>query len=269
MPTHSDPQPLKTPAFSLTKWYLDCVTELGDVVILYCADLRWHQIRAVISSMLTVQSDSVHSRTSITGGLLPRVDGDIVSVVLPEFGLSGKWKSLCNPVERTVFEDASGCIRWHCLQPKSEVELRFKDRELRGLGYAECLTLTVPPWRLPLQHLRWGRYLSPEDSLTWVDWEGPYSTRFAFHNGLECEAESVSDSRIVLSDGALSMDAGLPLRSGRIGDTVLPGAPALRRLFPRSIFKIEENKWRSRGTFRAGHHDSSGWVIHEVVHWKI
>jgi hypothetical protein len=260
---------LKSYPFSLTKWYLDCVTELGDTAIIYCADLRWHQIRTVFSSILTVQRDSINSRTSMPRGRLPTVDGDILSVELPKFSVSGKWKSAANPVRRTVFEDPSGYIRWNCLQPKSEVDLYIQDRRLRGLGYAECLTLTVPPWRLPMQHLRWGRYLSPEDSLAWVDWQGPYSTCFAFHNGQECQPESVSDVKVVLTDGILNMDTGLALRSGRLGDTLLPGAPALGKLFPHSLFNIEEHKWRSRGSFSAEGHNSSGWVIHEVVHWNI
>ena len=29
-------------SFLLTKWYLDCVQEIGDAAILYVADLRWN-----------------------------------------------------------------------------------------------------------------------------------------------------------------------------------------------------------------------------------
>lgn len=262
-------QQLKSSPFSLTKWYMDCVTELGDTAIVYCADLRWRRIRAVFSSILTAHGASINSRTSMAGGQLPTVDDHIVSVDLPALGISGKWKSAANPVQRSVFEDPSGSVYWNCLQPKSEVILRIQDRQLRGLGYAECLTLTLPPWQLSMQHLRWGRYVSPDDSLVWVDWQGTYSTSFAFHNGQEYRPESISDSRMVLPDGALNMTDSLPLRSGRLGDTLLPGAPQLKRLFPHSLFNIEEYKWRSRGRFSASNHNSSGWVIHEVVHWDI
>ncbi len=260
---------LKPSPFSLTKWYMDCVTESGDIAIVYCADLRWHRIRAVVSSILTAQDESINSRTSMTGGQMPTVDTDIVSVDLPRLGISGKWKSAATPVQRSVFEDPSGSVYWNCLQPKSEVTLSIQGRELRGLGYAECLTLTLPPWQLPMQSLRWGRYVSPDDSLAWVDWQGPYSTSFAFHNGQEYRPDSVSDSRVVLPNGALNMTDSFPLRSGRLGDTLLPGAPQLRKLFPHSLFNIAEYKWRSRGNFCASNHSSSGWVIHEVVHWNI
>ena len=248
---------------------MDCVTELGDTAIIYCADVRWRQIRGVFSSILTAHGESISSRTSMTGGQQPTVDGDILSIDLPKLGISGKWKSAANAVQRNVFEDPSGSVYWNCLQPKSEVVLNIQNRQLTGLGYAECLTLTLPPWQLPMKRLRWGRYVSPDDSLAWVDWQGLYSTTFAFHNGQECLPESVSDSRIVLPGGTLSMTHSLPLRSGQLGETLLPGAPGLARLFPLSLFKIEEYKWRSRGSFSGSDHKSSGWVIHEVVHWNI
>jgi hypothetical protein len=64
------------------------------------------------------------------------------------------------------------------------------------------------------------------------------------------------------------MDQTLSLRSGRLGETVLSGAPILRRLLPSSLSEIEEKKWRSRGTLDTPDHQSRGWVIHEVVDWN-
>jgi hypothetical protein len=54
-----------------------------------------------------------------------------------------------------------------------------------------------------------------------------------------------------------------------LGATILPGAPALGRLLPGSLFNIEEQKWRSRGRLTAEGKSSEGWAIHEVVHWKL
>lgn len=259
---------MKASQFLLTKWYLDCVTEQGDTAVIYCADLRWHRVRAVYSSVLTADSESISTRSSMTGGQLPSVSGDVISVELPKLGISGKWTSAANAVSRNVFEGTAGYVRWNCIQPKSAVHLRIQSREFIGLGYAECLTLTLPPWQLPMRQLRWGRYVSPEDCLAWVDWQGPFTTSFAFYNGQPSLPESISDSRIVLLDGTLCVDDCLPLRSGRLAETLLPGAPGLGKVLPLSLFKIEEHKWRSRGHWKASDHSSSGWVIHEVVHWN-
>jgi hypothetical protein len=123
------------------------------------------------------------------------------------------------------------------------------------------------PWKLPLKHLRWGRFVSPQDSLAWVDWQGSYSTRFAVHGSKECALLSVSDSAVTVPDVTLQIEPGIPLRSGRLGETILPDA-ALGKLFPHSLFNVVERKWLSRGVLSAKGHSSAGWVIHEVVHWK-
>lgn len=254
--------------FSLIKWYMDCVTDEGDAVILYCADLRWGGIHASYSSILAVKEGVSESHSSMGGFSLSSSDGKI-SVEVPRLGVTGCWEAAAEPFQKTVFENASGAVVWNCLQPRSSVRLRVGEPELTALGYAECLTVTLPPWQLPMRQLRWGRFVSAEDSLAWIDWQGPYSIRFAVHNGRECETLSVTDSEIAMRDATLVMDESCSLRAGRLGSTIIPGVPALGRLLPRSLFNIEEQKWRSRGVLKAQDHSSQGWVIHEVVHWKL
>ncbi len=253
--------------FSLVKWYMDCVTDPGDAVILYCAELRWRGLHASYSSVLSVDGRSMESHASMARYRLSSTEAQIL-VELPRLGVSGRWEASAAPFQHTVYEDASGSVLWNCVQPRASVHLRIGDRELAGLGYAECLTVTLPPWRLPMRQLRWGRFVSPEDSLAWIDWQGAYSTSFAVRNGVRCETLSVSDSEVALRGASLRMEESFPLRTGRVGDTILPGAPALGRMLPRGLFNIEEHKWRSRGILNAEDRSSKGWVIHEVVHWK-
>jgi len=256
-------------SFRMTKWYMDCVTEEGEVAILYCADLGWRGVHAKFSSVLASDGDVIGTRSSMARYGLD-VSGDRVLVEFPRLKVSGCWEAEgATPVEHTVYENAAGSVVWNCLQPRSKARVRIGERELRGLGYAECLTLTLPPWQLPMRQLRWGRFVSPEDAVAWIDWQGPYSMSFATHNGRQSKLLSVTETEVELSDAILRMEPGLSLRAGRVGSTILPGAPALGRLLPHSLFNIEEQKWRSRGSLRAGEHESHGWVIHEVVHWKV
>jgi hypothetical protein len=247
---------------------MDCVTELGDAVILYCADLRWRAIHAAYSSVLSVIGQTVESHSSMARYQLESKNDQIL-VELPRLKISGKWEASAAPFQHTVYKDASGSVLWNCLQPRASVHFRFGDRELTGLGYAECLTVTLPPWRLPMRQLRWGRFVSPEDSLAWIDWQGPYSTSFAVHKENRCDTLSVSDSEVAMNGVTLNMEESFPLRGGRLGSTILPGAPALGKMLPNSLFNIEEHKWLSRGILKTQDCASTGWVIHEVVHWKI
>lgn len=88
------------------------------------------------------------------------------------------------PVASTVYESADGRIDWECRQPAADARVRLAGgREITGLGYAERLRMTIPPWRLPLRTLRWGRFLAAGESWVWIDWQGPHVARFAFRNG--------------------------------------------------------------------------------------
>lgn len=247
---------------------MDCVTERGDAAILYCADLHWRGVHLTYSSVLSVNGDMTESHSSMAGYRLTASDG-LILVEFPRLEVSGSWKADAAPVLRTIFENASGSVEWNCLQPRSLVTLKVGGREYAGLGYAECLTVTLPPWQLPMRQLRWGRFVSAEESLAWVDWQGDYSTSFAIHNGRACETLSVSDSEIAIPGGTLRMEESFPLRAGRLGATVIPGAPALGKLLPSSLRNIEERKWRSCGIWKEQDRSSHGWVIHEVVHWKL
>jgi len=120
-----------------------------------------------------------------------------------------------------------------------------------------------------MRQLRWGRFVSSSDTLVWIDWLGPYTTRLAIHNGRERTLQSVSETELSLDGATLRMEEGLQLRAGRLGSTILPGVPGLKKLLPRSLFNIEEHKWRSRGILDTEHGQSQGWVIHEVVHWNL
>lgn len=254
--------------FSLVKWYMDCVTEAGDAAILYCADLQWRRVHLAYSSILSVLGQSVESHSSMSRYRLFST-GDQILVEFPRLDVSGKWEAEAAPVQRTLYESAAGAVEWNCLQPRSSVNLRIGERELTGLGYAEGLTLTLPPWQLPMRQLRWGRFVSPQDSLAWIDWQGDYSTSFAVHNGRVFDTLSVTDSGIAIQGVTLRMEESLSLRAGKLGSTVLPGVPALGKLLPRSLLNIEEQKWRSRGILNAPDRSSHGWVIHEVVNWKV
>jgi len=259
------------PPFLLTKWYLDCVAENGDTAIVYVADLRWDRLSLHYASLLTALAGRIRSASSLRKCLLPQPEGDTARLSLPHVGIEGSWQALSPPLARTVFADNDGSVDWHCHQPCSQVNLLLRGKtRMTGLGYVECLTLTALPWKLPLEELHWGRFLSPQHALVWIDWRGPYQWRTLFHNGEEQQVQSLTESGIVFPDTTtrLDLDRGMALHSGRLGETVFAGISSLARLLPRSLMSVEEFKWRSRGVLRTASGAESGWAIHEVVKWK-
>jgi hypothetical protein len=259
---------LPHPPFFLTKWYMDCIDDAGDAAIVYCADMRWRGLHLNYGSIVFLNGVVAQSRTSLGRFRVDEEDRHI-RVELPGLKVIGEWNSGSQPVEQTVFRDSTGYVHWNCIQPRSFARIKIEDREFAGLGYAECLTLTVPPWQLPMRELRWGRFVSDHDSLVWIDWQGPYSTSFAFHNERKLDLHGVSESEVTAGGVTLRMRDNTPIRMGRLRRTILPGAPTLGRIFPHSIFNVEECKWRGRGILDAGDSRAEGWVIHEVVRWSL
>lgn len=255
-------------AFSLVKWYLDCVTESGEVAILYSARVRWRGMALSYSSFVGLGGQSRTERSSMRSAkIVPAAD--TISVQAPQLDLSGIWTAKAASFESTVFKDDLGSAVWNCLQPASAASVIAQGRTLTGQGYAECLTLTLPPWKLPMRHLRWGRFVSPRDALAWIDWQGSYSLTLVVHNGAHLRDPSITDDAVSCSGVTLRMQEPASIRAGRLVSTILPRAPALAKLFPRSLFDIEEKKWRSRGVLEAADHESRGWVIHEAVDWNV
>jgi hypothetical protein len=256
-------------SFSLVKWYMDCVTDSGEAAIVYLADLHWRGIHARIGSVLTTNDRHSPVTSTSLGRYTLRSSPERITIEHSKLKIAGCWLSGAAAHQHKVYESSAGSVVWNCIQPRSRAKLSVEGREFAGLGYVECLNVTVPPLQLPLQELRWGRFVAPDHTLAWVDWKGTYSTSFALLDTRLTTLSSASDREVIADDAVLQMASGSSLRSGRLGATILPGALGLRRLFPRRLFGIDEQKSLSLGTLTIAGQSSTGWVIHEVVKWQL
>jgi hypothetical protein len=154
--------------------------------------------------------------------------------------------------------------------PRANAQVRIRDREeVSGLGYVEHLRLSVKPWELPINELRWGRYLSDRDTVIWIEWRGPDLRRWVFHNGTPASCASLSDDEVVLTDRDLCLRLldKTVIREGNLLPT-LSRIPWADRVVPARLLNMYECKWRSRGVLQEnGILVSAGWAIHEVVRW--
>jgi len=233
--------------FELTKWYADAVSATGEFWIGYRARLRYGGLSLHYSSIL----DGKGQRHSLRRG----------GLAAP----GARWQSAWPPVRAVLYRSPDGVIDWRCLVPGGPASVAGVD----GFGYAERLRLTIPPWRLPIRTLRWGRFISAQRSLVWIDWDGDSTCRAVFLNGRPAIAVRIDDGEVELADGTRAIfDRGLVVRSGSLGRTVLGAIPGLRRAAPARIFQVDECKWRSRTTVSGPDGASEeGWSIHEVVRW--
>jgi len=240
----------------IRKWYLDCVAGDGTTWIGYWGCVQVAMLRVYFASSLLFDGSSTKTLWS-AAATPPLFSKDRV-----------RWSALdadveliprVPPAERELHPG----ILWRCLVPSADATVHLANRTLRGRGYAEVLELSVAPWKLPIRELRWGRALSDQSSLVWIEWAGPAPLRLALRDGIFETVSHVDDRGVRLDDGTiLTLSDAAVLRE----ETLRATLKSLSMLIPRRWSAAVERKWRSRGTLRAaGRPIEEGWVIHELV----
>jgi hypothetical protein len=252
-------------AFELSKWYLDCVADAGDTSIAYVGEIHWGPLQLHYSSLLRSVGAKVTQQDSLRRPRLPVQTGDQISWNSAHFNFSAEWHADSHEIRETVFANQEGSIEWRCLMPRAHAQMESGS----GLGYVEHLTMTIPPWKIPIQHLHWGRFCSASDWAVWIDWQGEFSKTIIYRDGRRVSAATIEGAQITFADGSrLAMDRSLTLRSGPLGTTALSSIPGLSKTFPARLLQVNEHKWRSRAKLEcAGRTPVEGWAIHEIVSW--
>ena len=258
--------------FFLSKWYLDCIADNGDTVVGYAASLRWRALSLEYSSILVKRSGGkIQTKTTLHTGVQPTEAVDCVQWNCPSLTVGGIWQALQRPIARTIFPSSTTPLQWLCVQPRSWAEVDCGDLGMfSGYGYVDHIEMTAKPWQLPLEELRWGRFLSASDSIVWMDFRGPSPESIVFLNGNLCRNMQVSDTEIILVDEdlCLTFEETQVLRDGALVSTALSETPGVNTLLPAKILQTRESKWRSRGVLRRrGAIKCTGWTIHEFVRW--
>ena len=259
----------RTVSFHLEKWYLDCITESGDGAICYSALLEWKHVSFSYASFLTFDKAGLRQKTSLLNEKQP--EQTLAGLVWQSDGLHarGLWQAASEILgAMTLYQGEMGKVRWHCVQPVSSVDLTIGTSHYTGLGYAERLEMTVEPWKLPIDELRWGRFLSENAYMVWIQWRGPLPITMLFCNGELAERAEISTNGVCWDKGKLLISNTETLREGPIISTALANIPLLGSLLPGSFHKAYECKWQGFGELRQGNEVHTGWVIHEIVQFQ-
>ena len=224
--------------FHLAKWYFDCIADDGSVCIGYTALLQWKKFTLHYSSILQggVQR-TTRSFTSFLPSASPLCINDRMEWSCKDLDADGTWNRTFDPIERTLLENEQGSIHWSCLMPGAHGTMRIGSDVVKGSGYVELLQMTIPPWKLPIDELRWGRFSSPTDAVVWIDWGGAHPLRLVTHNGRVMDCPLLDDSTITSQNNqwSLDLDRSTVIRSGPIITTVLKKIPGIEMVFPNNI----------------------------------
>lgn len=264
-------------SFRLTKWYLDCVGEGGEAFIAYIAKAHFAGITLRYASTLVNRSGEPSViRSSLRATPSPRLVDTTLTWSGGSLGAVATFASKAPPIRRVILDGNDGRVDWCCHMPLAQAEISLAgEAAIVGRGYVEELTLTVPPWRLPIDSLRWGRFLSKETSLIWIDWRGPHEKQVVLLNHDELGPTTIDPlavapiPAVATGDGSCQLVLQGPrvLREGALGRTALSVLPAVETLLPARILFTDEKKWVAKGRLQWGSQTYEGWVIHEVVRW--
>lgn len=270
------PRPLGRPSvaaqmFLLTKWYLDLVTDQGTALIVYAASLEWASLRAAFASTLCAEpAGEPVERRAWSRVRMPMIDGTTVRFAHAGLHLSGEWRRGAASLAATMVDGPRGRLDWRCFTPNGQATVSIDERTITGRGYVECLSMSCPPWSLPLRSLRWGRYTSDSHSAVWIDWDGGALRRWVWFDGIEQEHAAVgADGISALGNGVAMRIAPVRTLGDRRALRVLSAElPALDRVPIGSFKNLRETKRLARGElWHDGVQVERGWVIDEVVRW--
>lgn len=263
--------------FTLAKWYLDVVAEDGTLAVAYSARLSFAGVQVTYGSTLVSVAGSPAQENSTFGGaddLRLEQNGVEAGAVLtwhhPALAVRGSWRRLAPAIDRRLLRSSDGDISWRCEMPRACVEFDAGGRRITGIGYAEHLTLALAPWRLPFNHLRWGRFASKTGSVIWIVWEGVDRRQFVWHDGV-FEPEAVIDAHAIhcLAGGAtLHLDEPRDV-CDRPAFAQLAGRlpEALRRAAGPVATMVEHKMVAPSHLVAPGGRLDSGWSVFEEVRW--
>jgi len=248
---------------------MDATDDAGRAFIGYSARLDWKSI-GLFYNGFTFRSitGAVVKRNSFSSQQFPSVSGE--EIVWRFRNVSAKWKRMVAPVHEVLLELPEGNITWSCHAPQAlaVVEHTHEQLEKNALGYVEKITLSLPPWKIPIRELHWGRFLSPDHTVVWIRWIGPVPRTLVWHNGARFQDAEITTEAVAFDGLMLSINNKRELRKGSLLSTVFSKFPAIARLFPKTIMQLRENKWVSDGLLMRGNKRiAEGKIIHEHVIW--
>jgi hypothetical protein len=262
--------------FHLNKWFLDFIGNNGETMIFYSAKLSWKGFVTHYASWIRYSPESgVKVKSHFLNVQAPKLMDKLITWHDDKFKVSGSWESAAKPLHTRIFDTDDGYLDWNCFQPASLVQLKIKDKIIHGNGYVEQLILTTPPWHIPMNDLRWGRFHSLQDTMVWIELRKENKQQWLWLNGEKITTCSIEDDHIssTSNDFLLKLDRGVALESEKkifqVAQKILCYLPGFNKLMPTKFLMADNHKWLSKAEF---HKNASpvteGTAIHEWVNFN-
>ena len=262
--------------FALNKWFLDCVTENGDCFIIYAANLKWLRWSIDYSStLIRITPENTRFQSKLRNVNFPVIEGERITWQDQFLKTVGIWEGMESKVEEKLFSGNDGGLYWNCLQPKALVRIKHDDINYDGFGYVEKLQLTTLPWNIPMDELRWGRFISKKYHIVWIEYKRERTKQWVWVNNELLADCNVSDFSLSHKNKRmhLSFDQHVLLEKEKkifnVLKIIFRYLPGFNQVIPREFLNSDEKKWLSKSILTIeGREVAEGWSIHEYVNFK-
>jgi hypothetical protein len=263
-------KPAYSENFKLDKLYLDCIDDHGNCFIIYRAKLKFYFIQVTYSELIFSDTNGVTiEKKSLKKTREPLIK-DLLLLYDHFLQIKGSWKRAENPLPLLSFKEGmNNELIWNCHHPKALTEIEYEKNTYTGFGYAETLSLTIKPWNLPIEELKWGRFLSDNYTITWIDWKGSNPQHKIFCNGIEYNDTIFEADRIIFGDGVfcLIFTEIRVIREGKLSN-IFSKMPWLKIILNRRMLNTTEIKYKAKSTLNLNREiKASGWSLYEIVIW--
>ncbi len=261
---------LRIRSFKIEKLYLDCIDEDGNCFIIYWAKVHFFLIRFVYSGLIFCDAEGlITEKSTLRKTKKPAIDGTI------EFNhkllkIDVSIKRTDDAIIRSLYKEGEkNVLIWNCHHPKAMAEIIFNGNIYKGFGYAETLFSQIKPWNLPIDELKWGRFISDSCTSIWISWMGQYPINKMFSNGIEYNDAIFGNDIIIFGNGTYQLkfsDVKL-IRKGKLS-ALFSKMPLLKIFLNRRILNTIEIKYKAKTTFtKNSAFLSNGWSLFEIVTW--
>jgi hypothetical protein len=247
----------------LEKWYADCGVG-NEVLVLYLARLHLGPLCISYKGQLGKERSS-KIRIGVSGFDMPSIDERGMQWPRNPTDEALIWSN-AQPHPIQLWKERNLAVTWDPLVLNGKV-LRSGQGEI-GQGYAERLTLNLPPWSLGIRRLKWGRFCGSCHSLVWIEWEGKIPNRVALLDGQPQTLLWAERTEIRTEQSRLVIEDPVEIVSESLGEGALKALGALR-MFAASRFLLGiETKWRAAASLEhQGAVVDRGSVVYEEVEW--
>ena len=257
-------------SFKIEKLYLDCIDDQGNCFIIYWAKAEFFLIRFVYSGLIFCDTEGFTTeKSTIRKTQKPVINGTIqFNNKYIKTGVT--LKRTDEPIVRSLYKDSKNIeLIWNCHHPKGLAEIMYNGNIHKGFGYSETLFSLIKPWNLPIDELRWGRFLSDSYTLIWINWLGKYPVNKIFFNGTEFNDAIFKNDIIIFGEGTyqLKFSEIQLIRKGKLSGLFLK-MTLLKIFLNRRILNTLEIKYKAMTNFsKDSVFLSNGWSLFEVVTW--